>query len=97
MNGIKYDEAKRSKAGKAALLRAVVAAYIAYLAFRIVTAKDSSMDLKTARIIGAVFIAADIAFAVYTYMRFRSELKAAEITDNTDSTDEAADNKKEEE
>ncbi|MBP5433467.1 hypothetical protein [Ruminococcus sp.] len=97
MNGIKYDEAKRSKAGKAALLRAVVAAYIAYLAFKIVTAKDSSMNLTTARIIGAAFIVADIAFAVYTYMRFQSELKAAEITDNMDSADKASENEKEEE
>ena len=97
MNGIKYDEAKRSKAGKSALLRAVVVAYIAYLAFKIVTAEDTSMNLTTARIIGAVFIVADIAFAVYTYMRFRSELKSAEITHNTDSADKASENEKEEE
>ena len=33
MNGIKYDMAKRTKAGKGAILRAIVGAYIAYLAF----------------------------------------------------------------
>ena len=81
MNGVKYDAEKRLKAGKAAVLRIVVAVYIAYLAFKIAAAKDTSMSLAASRIIGAVFFAAAAAFAVYAVRRYMSEIKAAKICD----------------
>ena len=90
MNGIKYDTEKRSKAGKGAALRAVVAVYIAYLAFKIAAAENTSMSLTTARIIGAVFIAADIAFVIYACNQFRRDMKAAVMTDEVSETAEEA-------
>ena len=88
MNLRKYDQEKCSKAGKGAALRAVVAAYVAYLAFKIAAAENTSMSLTTARIIGAVFIAADIAFVIYACNLFRREIKAAIITDEAAETGE---------
>lgn len=87
MNGIKYDTEKLSKAGKGAALRAVVAIYIAYLAFKIFFAENTSMSVTVSRIIGAIFMAADIAFIIYTYNQFHKEMKAAVLADEAPETD----------
>ncbi|MBR5684206.1 MAG: hypothetical protein IKW96_13205 [Ruminococcus sp.] len=87
MNGIKYDTEKLSKAGKGAALRAVVAIYIAYLAFKIFFAENTSMSVTVSRIIGAIFMAADIAFIIYTYNQFHKEMKAAALADEAPETD----------
>ncbi|WP_295094151.1 hypothetical protein [Ruminococcus sp.] len=87
MNGRKYDTEKLSKAGKGALLRGVVAVYIAYLAFNIVCAENTSMSVTVSRIIGALFLAADIAFIIYTYNQFHKEMKAAVLADEAIETD----------
>lgn len=77
----KYDEQKRSRADKAALLRGVVAGYIIFLGWKIATNKDTTMDAMTARIIGGIFIAAALGFCVYIYLRRKSDLEAARLTD----------------
>ncbi len=87
MNGIKYDTEKLSKAGKGAVLRVVVAVYIAYLAFKIVSADNTSMSVTVSRIIGALFLAADIAFIIYTYNQFHKEMKAAVLANEATETD----------
>lgn len=90
----KYDEQKRSQADKAALLRGVVAGYIIFLGWKIATNKDTTMDVTTARIIGGVFIAAALGFCVYIYLRRKSDLEAARLTDEDR---EASQNKSEDE
>lgn len=97
MNGIKYDMAKRTKAGKGAILRAVVGAYIAYLAFKVFFAEDTTMSVTLCRIIGIVFIAADIAFIVYSYNLFQREMKDAVITEEAPEAIEESDDSEEEE
>lgn len=82
MDKKKYDEQKRSRADKAALLRGVVAGYIIFLGFKIATNKDTTMDAVTAGVIGGVFIVAALAFCVYIFLRRKSDLEAAQITDN---------------
>ncbi|MCR4640240.1 hypothetical protein [Ruminococcus sp.] len=95
MNGINYDAEKRARAGRGAVLRVLVAVYIAYLAFKIVSAEDTTMSAAACRVIGAVFIAADIAFIVYTYNLFRKEMKAAEADVEADEAAEGADDSEE--
>lgn len=75
----KFDPQKRSRADKAALLRAVVAAYIGYLGYKIAAAENTSMSLLTARIIGIAFILAAAGFCVYIYKRWKSDCNDALI------------------
>ena len=75
----KYDPQKRSRADKAALLRAVVAAYIGYLGYKIAAAENTTMSLLTARIIGIAFILAAAGFCVYIFRRWKSDCRDALI------------------
>ncbi len=77
MAKINYDEQKRSKAGSAALLRSAVACYLIYLGCQIAAAKDTSMSLLTARLIGGGMIAAACLFGVYIWKRWRIDLAEA--------------------
>ena len=70
MGNGKFDPKKRSNAGKAALLRGVVAVYIGYLGVKIFAAKDTTMSLMTAHILGILFIAAGVAVAGYAVKRW---------------------------
>lgn len=88
MNNVKIDPDKRSKAVKSLTLRTVVAVYIAYLAFKIASAEDTTMSLTLCRVIGALFLGASICVAAYTYYRYRSDMKDAVIVD--DGTEEEA-------
>lgn len=85
MEKVKYDATKRSKAGTAAALRIVVSVYIAYLAYKIAFAENTSMSLWQCRLFGAFFFLAAVAFAVYSIICYRNELKAAVI--NSEETD----------
>ena len=87
---MKYDMEKRSKAGKSAALRIVVVIYIFYLAFKIVSAEDTTMSVTACRIIGTVFMAAGIAFTVYTNKQFHKDMKASIIADEDAATDAEA-------
>lgn len=86
MNNVKIDPDKRSKAVRALTLRTVVAVYIAYLAFKIASAQDTTMSLTLCRVIGALFLVASICVAAYTYTRYRSDMKDAVI--DSDGTEE---------
>ncbi|MBR4224252.1 MAG: hypothetical protein IKR73_05530 [Oscillospiraceae bacterium] len=84
MNG-GSDPQRTSKANRAALLRAVVAAYIAYLGYKIMQAEDTTMSPVTAHIIGIAFIAAAAAFGVYICLRRKKDIE--EIKDTVSSED----------
>ena len=89
MNEVKYDLEKRSKAYKSAGLRMIVAFYICYLAFKISSAEDTSMSKTLCWIIGGVFLAAAIAFVIYSRKRFLIDLDAAKIKEDHAADDEA--------
>lgn len=79
---LEYDIQKRARAGTAATFRAVVAAYLIYLGWKIATAGDGSMPPLAARLIGCAFIVAAIAFGIYTWKRWRLDLEAARLPES---------------
>ena len=77
-----YDTAKRTKANNLAVLRAVVAAYLAWLGFSLI--RDclrgaSTLSPAFAWTAGLVFIAAALAFAFYIWRQWKRELSAAKL------------------
>ena len=88
MNQVKYDEEKRSRDCKSVVLRMVVAVYICWIAFKISSAEDTSMSRTVCWIIGGVFMAAAIAFIIYSRKRFLTDLDEARIKDDHSADDE---------
>ncbi len=77
-----YDVQKRARAGTSATLRAAVALYIIYLGFSIIRGVregGTSMSPALGWSAGLVFIAAALAFGVYTWKRWRREVEAARL------------------
>ena len=66
------------------MLRAVVAAYLVWLGYQIITNEDTSMKPLTAKLTGGALIAAAAAFCVYTVIRFRADSRAAAETAQTE-------------
>ena len=95
MGNGKFDPEKRSKAGKAALLRGVVAVYIGYLGVKIFAAKDTTMSLMTAHILGILFIAAGVAVAGYAVKRWiddsRADTAPESLPEDTEGVETAED------
>ena len=56
MNTSKLNAVKRQKAKISAVLRVVVAVYFGYLAIKLMTNKDTTMDMATAWTFSALFI-----------------------------------------
>lgn len=83
----RYNEEMRSKAGKKALLRALVAGYLVYLGWNIATGESESMTRFTARMIGGVFIAAASAFGLYIFRSWRNDMAAARIQQDNEGGD----------
>ena len=88
---LEYDIQKRARAGTAATFRAVVAGYIAYLGWKIATAEGGSMPPLAARLIGCAFIVAAIAFGFYTWKRWRLDVEAARLPEDTQAQEEGED------
>ena len=77
-----YDAAKRTRANNLAVLRALVAAYLAWLGFSLI--RDclrgaSTLSPAFAWTVGLVFIAAALAFAFYIWRQWKRELAAARL------------------
>lgn len=72
---LEYDVQKRAKAGTAATFRGVVAAYIAYLGYRLIKGADSTLFI----VIGIFFILAAAASCFYIYKRWKIDLEAARL------------------
>ena len=78
----RYNEQMRSKASIAAVLRSIVAFYLAYLGWTIAQGsggEDTTLAPWMGWAICAVFIVVAIGFGVYTLKRYQAELKAAEL------------------
>ena len=77
-----YDTAKRTRANNLAVLRALVAAYLAWLGFRLIrdcVRGASTLSPAFAWTAGLVFIAAALAFAFYIRRQWKRELAAAKL------------------
>lgn len=86
----RYDPQKRSKATITAVLRAIVAFYLAYLGWTVAQnagGPDTSMKPWMGWAIFALFSAVGIAFGVYTMKRYQADLKAAELPDREERED----------
>lgn len=78
-----YNVIRKNRAGTAALLRGAVACYLLYLGVQIAMSagKDPSFPVWAAWVLGGFFCLAGAAFGVYTWRRYRADLKAAELTE----------------
>ena len=77
-----YDTAKRTKANNLAVLRVLVAAYLAWLGFSLIrdcVRGASTLSPAFAWTAGLVFIAASLAFAFYIWKQWTRELAAARL------------------
>ena len=89
---LEYDVQKRAKAGTAATFRGIVAVYIMYLGYNIVKATEdgtSTLPDWAGWTAGVFFIAAALVFGVYIWNRYRRDLEAARLPDDTDGTGDA--------
>lgn len=91
MARLEFDVSKRARAGTAATFRAVVVGYLIYLGWKIASAEGGAMSVLTARLIGAVFILAAIAFGVYTWKRWRIDLENARLPEEPEEHGEDED------
>ncbi|MBR0161316.1 MAG: hypothetical protein IJQ02_08575 [Oscillospiraceae bacterium] len=77
-----HDPQKLARAGTSAFLRLAVALYLFYLAYQIirgVTDGSSSMSPVIAWIAALFFLAAALAFCLYTWKRYRADTAAARL------------------
>ena len=77
-----YDAAKRTRANNLAVLRALVAAYLAWLGFSLIrdcVRGASTLSPAFAWTAGLVFIAAALAFGFYIRRQWKRELAAARL------------------
>lgn len=89
-----YDEVKRARAGGIATLRALVAGYMAYLAWQIVKgvrSGESTMAPAVGYAAAAFFLLAAAAFAVYLIRQWRLEVEAARLVASDETEDSAED------
>ena len=88
-NQPRYDERKRSKASISAVLRSIVAFYLAYLGWTIAQnsgGADTTMTRPVGWLICAVFTACGIAFGVYTLKSYQRDMKEAQLPDKEAET-----------
>ena len=74
---------RKNRANVSAVLRGAVACYLLYLGVQIAMSagKDPSFPVWAAWVLGGFFCLAGAAFGVYTWRRYRADLKAAELTE----------------
>lgn len=78
-----YNVIRKNRANVSAVLRGAVACYLLYLGVQIAMSagKDPSFPAWAAWLLGGFFCVAAVAFGVYTWRRYRADLKAAELTE----------------
>ena len=93
-NHWEYDEQRRARAGSGAVLRALVAGYLLYLAWQIVQgvrSGETTMSPAMAYGAAAFFALAAVAFIVYLIRRWRSDVEAARLPASDPPEGEKAD------
>ncbi len=77
-----YDSPLRAKALTGFCMRAAIAAYIVYLAWRVLSGMlkgASPISTLLAIFICVLFVGAAVAFCVYAWKEYKKALKAAEL------------------
>ena len=85
----RYDERKRSKASITAVLRSIVAFYLAYLGWTVAQnsgGPNTTMAPWMGWSVFAVFTAVGIAFGVYAMKSYQRDLKAAQLPDGEEGS-----------
>ena len=83
-----YDVQRRARAGSSAVLRALVAGYLVYLAWQIlrnVRSGETTMTPAVAYAASAFFLLAAAAFAAYLIRRWRIETEAARLPESDEA------------
>lgn len=77
-----YHYELKNRAGVSATLRGLVALYICYLGYRTTPlyAEPDGLSAAMAWVLGAALVVAGAAVLVYTVLRYRRDLAAAEYT-----------------
>ena len=91
---LKYDTRKRARADNIAAIRAVVAGYLAYLAWQIVKGVrtgESTMTPAVGYAIAALFVLAAAAFTVYLIRQWRLETEAARLPESDETKESTED------
>ncbi len=87
---IEYDSQLKAKALTGFGMRLVIAAYIVYLAWRVLSGMlkgETPIPSLAVIIISALFLGAAIAFCVYAWRVYKKALKAAELPETQNSGD----------
>ena len=88
---IEYDVQQRARAGTRATLRALVAGYLAYLAWQIlkgVRSGESTMNPAVGYAAAAFFALAAAAFTVYLIRHWRLEVEAARLPESGEAQED---------
>ncbi len=81
MDKKQYNVFRKNKADLHVLIRGIVAAYLLYLGWKLVTSGgDASFPPAAGYAVGALFAAGAIAFGCYAWKRYRADLRDAELT-----------------
>lgn len=86
-----YDLALKSRAYSGLALRVIVAAYIVYLGWKVLSGTLSTggpIPVWGAWLIFAGFGAAGVGFCVFAFLQFKKLLKAAQLPPNRHTDDE---------
>lgn len=90
----KYDTRKRARADNIAAIRALVAGYLAYLAWQIVKGVrtgESTIAPAVGYAIAALFVLAAAAFTVYLIRQWRLETEAARLPESDETKENTED------
>ena len=89
--GKKYDEKLKSKAYTGLALRVLVAGYVLYLAWMIASGSisgESTMPLWCVILFCTLFVAGAVFFVIYAVRSFIKAMKAAEISETSDTEEQ---------
>lgn len=78
----KYNQQKLNRALTSAALRIVVAGYIIFIAYHVISgtrSEASTIPSWVGMLIGFVFIAASVGFIIYAVLSFRKALQSARL------------------
>lgn len=84
----KYDMKRRSRAGTAATLRAIVAIYVAYMVYNVLRGTidgSSTLPVWAGWVLGIALLAADAVFAYYIWRTYQADLASAILPEEEES------------
>jgi len=85
-----YDVEQKSKAKTRVLLRALISAYLMYLAYQLIFLgeSDSALPAAVCWLAGGIFAVAAIAFGIYSWKQYQISLKESELPSEDEDDEE---------